>query len=128
MSTAIVDPSQAAIDAFFGAAIGEPEDESRALRLGPGEFALQASVRGNSFVTARNRSRRLAHIEHHAYVVWRRSLAGPQPVRFVAQAICGQWIVSAKRADWVYDDPYCRPCGRILDALLDDKRAIEVDF
>lgn len=129
MSTAtLVDPAQERLDAFYGSPIGDPEDEQRALRLAADEFASAASMKGGAFVTARNRLRRLAHLEHHGFIVWRRTLEGPQPVRFVAQAICGTWILRAERTDWVKAELDCRPCSRTLDALLGPRPTEAVDF
>ena len=48
--------------------------------------------------------------------------------RLVAQAICGQWIVRAARADWCSNEPYCKPCFRVLQALVPTRSPAEVDF
>ena len=101
--------------------------ERHALKLAKGEFKLSASLHGMSFVTMLNRSRRLAHFEHYSYSVWRRGSTGPQVVRIVSRALCGQWIMQAKRADWFVDDPRCVPCERALHALIEAHRAAEVN-
>jgi len=113
-------------EAFFGRSFDEYLAKKHAMDLAADEFWLNASLKGISFVTTRRRSHKVAHIAARSCTVWRRTLAGPQAQRIVAQGVCGQWVMRAAPADWSSDTPRCVRCiaelGRILKQA-DDRGA-----
>jgi hypothetical protein len=111
---------------MFGVPLRRRGRAYHALNLAPGEFWLNASLKDHSFVTTLNRARKVAHIAQRSCTVWRRTVAGPQLQRVVAQGMCGQWIMQARHADWFRDDePHCDRCVDVLGRLLNKEDAHE---
>lgn len=113
-------------DQAFGIPLRRLGRQRHALNLAADEFWLSASLKGHSFVTTRNRADKLAHVAQRTVTVWRRTLAGPQLQRLVAQAMCGQWVMQARPTDWFRDEPRCERCIEVLRRALnepDDDRA-----
>lgn len=103
---------------FFGRALDEHLAAKHAMNLAAGELWMNASLKGISFVTTRNRAHKVAHVAMRTCTIWRRALAGPQLERIVAQGVCGQWVMRAAPADWSSNEARCERCiaelGRIL--------------
>lgn len=107
------------MDQAFGVPFRRLGRQQHALNLTPDEFWLNASLKGHAFVTTRNRSHKVAHIAQRSCTIWRRTPTGPQLQRVVAQAMCGQWVMQARHADWFRDDePHCDRCIDVLGRLL----------
>lgn len=115
-------------EAFFGRTLDEHLAKKHAMDLAADEFWLNASFKGLSFVTTRNRAHKVAHIAMRSCTVWGRTPVGPQMRRVVAQGMCGQWVMRAVPVDWFRDEPQCARCvaelGRVMNEA--DKRKAAV--
>lgn len=119
-------PAWRMLDRFCRRRARDRKARDSALRLAKGEFALSASFKGIAFSTTRNRSRKLAHIQHSVYSIWRVDWDTHELMRLVARGLCGQWIVSAQPVEWGDGENGCAGCLAVARELVAEQAQEEL--